>query len=223
MLPLIIKTNIKNPLEKLNQLALSFRIKPENIYSIEPKNKTITINQIRQLQKDLMLETKNKRMIVFFNFDSTQLVVQNSLLKTIEENNDNNLFIFLVNNLEKVISTIQSRSKIINWLSNSEDSQPRPSQEIINLIKEIKESEKPIFIFKKEFSEITQEKLIYYLDQLIFFFQEKLIEKSNYDVDLILKEFFKLRFYVKNNNLNSQLAFDHLLIFLWKKLKIKKE
>lgn len=220
MLPLIINPNNFRIDDFIHKLAKQYDIPDCNIFRIKPLKEEITINQIRELKKDLLISQTQKRMIVFFEFEKSGLETQNSLLKILEEKVDQNLFIFLVRNPEKIISTIKSRAKIIH--------SPIKKQEKVDpLIKEVierlKEAKNPGFLNNKDLTITKKEKFLELAGRLTVCFKKELRKdyQDKLTVIKILKKILQTTYFVESNNLNPQLAFDNLLIFIWKNLNIE--
>lgn len=218
MTPLLIKIAVdQNTDEIITNLLKTYKIKSTNLFKIIPQKYEITISQIRQLQQQLIIKTIEPSAYVFYFFDRSSIEVQNSLLKTLEEKVEQNLFCFFVLNLEKVIPTIKSRSKIVLY---NKTMPTTFSQDVLNLIRLIKTTKKPDFIFDKKFLMIDKETFANLNLELMSYFRNQLRSSSTKETIIkILKRILEINQLVENNNLNPQLAFDNLLIFIWKCLK----
>jgi len=112
---------------QINPLNRSFNLVKNNshpnfhlINIMEDKN-FIEINQIRQ-----MINYSNKsafnnklRIILIDNADKLNLNSSNSLLKIVEEPNDNILFILILDNTKKILETLKSRCIKFNFSLSS--------------------------------------------------------------------------------------------------------
>ena len=114
-----LEINVKNRTYKtiLNKSNPNF-----TLIDIDPDKKTIDINQIRELIKNLNKSSFNTkpRFVLIDNVEFLNKNSINALLKSIEEPSENVYFI-LINNYKKVLSTLSSRC--INFkifLSNKE-------------------------------------------------------------------------------------------------------
>lgn len=222
MLPIIIAYKDFHLAElRLKELMGDNGIYKHALIEIKPLKEEITIGQIRELKRDLSTAQKNNRMIVFYDFDKSSVETQNSLLKTIEEKTEVNLFVFLVENLEKILPTIKSRTKIIN-LNNLSD-RLVVSPETIKLIEEIKESSSLGFLAKKELLVTKKDQYVKLSNELLIYFKN-CMRKNTADVGRvvnIIKKILYLANLLENNNLNPQLTLDNLLIFIWKSYNMK--
>lgn len=92
-------------------------------YLIEAEEKTIKIDELRQLQKSLMkapLEAPLK-VVIIDNAQEMTLQAANSLLKILEEPPKNTLFILIAPHLFRLLPTIRSRCRSIFFSAPSID------------------------------------------------------------------------------------------------------
>ncbi|WP_029512905.1 hypothetical protein [Mycoplasmopsis iners] len=91
---------------------------PDNILLLDPnqENNALTKDNILSNFEKLYLvnDNKNKKFLIFKNIEFASINALNALLKTIEEPSTDVIFIFTTQNIDKVLSTIKSRSVIIN-------------------------------------------------------------------------------------------------------------
>ena len=78
-------------------------------------NKCIMTEDINNIVMDevVLPYEADKKIYILYNFDNATVQAQNKLLKTLEEPNKSTIFILTVNNMDNVLPTIRSRSKII--------------------------------------------------------------------------------------------------------------
>lgn len=114
MLPLLIHSPSRViDISSLDEISELKNIDKKNLNLLSPIESRITIEQIRELRKDIRVAMKTHRLIVLETFDSSTTEAQNAMLKMLEESSLNNQFVLLVQNLEFVLPTIRSRCKII--------------------------------------------------------------------------------------------------------------
>ncbi len=221
MLPLIIDQRKFAENDFFQEIVHKYNIAEHSIFEIRPPKEEITINQIRELKKDLIVSPVGKRMIIFYDFDKSGLEAQNSLLKILEEKVEENLFVFLVTNPEKVIPTIRSRAKLLDGVRKKIIQQKKVS--IDKIILQLEKCKNTSFLNNKEILIAKKEDYLILSDELLMFFEERMRKKKcNNETNLkIIKKILKNKMLVENNNLNPQLTFDNLLIFIWKNLNIK--
>jgi len=94
-----------------------------NLVLIEPDNKDIKIEKIRDLIKDLYFKPleNNYRFIIINKAHKLNLAAANALLKTLEEPPSDTLFILCTNSLSSLLPTIISRSKLLKFAPLSKD------------------------------------------------------------------------------------------------------
>ena len=181
-----------------------------HLIDINDEKKKIEISQIRKLILNLNMSTfNNKPKIVLI--DNIQFLNKNSinsLLKVIEEPNDNTYFI-LINNDKNILPTLRSRClnfKVV--LSNQK------SLEIINKI-----------LNNDIFKVINKDLLDFYFTpgkiyNLIKFSTENSIELKDIKLYLFLTLIIDKNYYKKGNLLRYNI-YDFFELFLYKNISIK--
>lgn len=87
---------------------------------ISNESKSIKIEKIRDLQKEIVVKSHGKYKIYLIDeFEKLTEQAQNALLKTLEEPPSYVVFIFITTNKEKILDTIKSRCEIIKFSSIS--------------------------------------------------------------------------------------------------------
>lgn len=177
-----------------------------NLIDVASDKKFIEISQIRNLILNLNKSSLNKkpRFVLIDNIEYLNKNSINSLLKFLEEPNDN-IYFLLIHNNKRILSTLKSRC--LNFKIHLTNSQ---SAEVLNCI------------FKKKIlNNINNELIDYYFTpgkilELINFSNDYEIELEN----LTLKNFLRIlieKNYYKKNNFGKTLLFDLIESFLQKK------
>ncbi len=201
------KINLENKSFKLilNQSSPNF-----NLIDVSKNKKNISIDQIRNLITHLSKSSFNNkpRFVLIDNIELLNLNSINSLLKTLEEPNDNIYFI-LINNDKKILPTLKSRCINFNIsLSNN------LSNQICNklLSSDIKHL-------------INEELLDYYFTPGKIFNLIKFSDENSIDLKNIkLEDFISLiidNFYYKKDNSIKYILYDFFEFFLLKKTLFK--
>lgn len=86
----------------------------ENIHYYESKTRSVGIEIIANLIKDVSIVHSNLNLFIIENGDSLTEQAQNSLLKVFEEPPENSRIIIFAENLDNLLETIRSRSLIID-------------------------------------------------------------------------------------------------------------
>ena len=177
-----------------------------NLIDVASDKKFIDISQIRNLILNLNKSSLNKkpRFVLIDNIEYLNKNSINSLLKFLEEPNDN-IYFLLIHNNKRILSTLKSRC--LNFKIHLTNSQ---SAEVLNCI-----------LKKKILNNINTELINYYFTpgkilELINFSNDFEIELEN----LTLKNFLRIlieKNYYKKNNFGKALLFDLIELFLQKK------
>jgi len=177
------------------------------IIYLYPEKSEYSIDQIRNLKKEVKYFNQKKRIYVFYEFDHSSLEAQNAFLKIFEEPPKNVTFILTTKNIYSIITTITSRAKIVN-LKNQFKNLDLIDKNIDNFISKFK-SGSLNFINIKNTEEAKKT-----IMSIILIFKNRLLNEPRYFV--ILKKAVKYLFLLEKNNLNPQTTLDNLLIFIHK-------
>lgn len=105
----------KDIIEEIQQKIIEKSQNPFSPFSIENSNQ-IRINSIRDIKRFSNLSSDNLyRFIIILDAHQMNEQAQNALLKTLEEPPDNIIIILIATNLESLLTTVQSRCRIINF------------------------------------------------------------------------------------------------------------
>jgi DNA polymerase III gamma/tau subunit len=194
---LLIKAGKKELTEFLQS---NFPIKDKIIFYLKPSKIEYSIEDIRFIKKDVFYQQSSIIIYILENFDQSSLEAQNALLKLLEEPPEKVFFILTAESQYHLLPTIISRTKIIFYSNEIK----REKKDFIQNI-----SQWPSFSSKEEALE--------YLKNLLLFLKNNISKKTDNNNSVnILQETIKISHLIKNNNLNYQLAIDHLLILIKK-------
>lgn len=214
MIPLLIVTDTKHSLQRF--LETKAREKKSIIIKLEPVTSEYSIDQIRGIQKEVNIRQPITRLYILEEFDRASLEAQNAFLKLLEEPPENVEFLLVVSNHYNLLPTLVSRTKIIRL---EREFKSKKGTDVSMALS--------IFVSKKKLSSLdfskftisSKEDAIKILTEMLFFFRERLLIDTF--APGIIKEIFHVDDLIKNNNLNPQLALDHVLLFISKKYSIK--
>lgn len=214
MIPLII---VSSELEKQEVYVKEFiqanSVRSYNVYNIKAHKTEITIDQIRSIKKEIITQTNEMRLFVCYAFDNANLEAQNAFLKTLEEKHEQNYFLLLVHNFERVIPTIRSRSKIV--LLEPAHTAIAIRKESLTFFEQIQSAPGFAFLADPVIQNITREDAELLMDEFITYMRNTLrLNKKN--AGAVIKKSFQLKQLLQSNNLNPQLAIDSLLIYFKK-------
>ena len=173
-----------------------------NIFKIskEKDKKYIEISKIREMiQFQNRSSFNNKiRSIIIDDLEYLTINSTNALLKSVEEPNENVLFILINNSADKILDTLRSRCIEFKLLLK------------YNEIKKIVD----IYFNDEIYLKIPKDFIIYYnspsfLIGLIDFFNENCVDFINLTIENFIIDLIKNKYYLKN-----QFIFDHLNVFV---------
>ncbi|HLL60094.1 MAG TPA: hypothetical protein VK338_00080, partial [Candidatus Nitrosocosmicus sp.] len=122
---------------------------------------------------------------------------QNAFLKTLEEKNERVQFILQISSESSVLSTIVSRCKTIKIKSTTtlKNTDILPFTELLGI-----------------YGDMTKEKAIKLCDEWLHIYHEK-IHADDFAINHnLVKEILRIKNLIVSNNLNAQLAIDHLIL-----------
>lgn len=212
---LLISKNSKVTEKYLNNFIKFNKFVSYNISRYQPDPNIIKIDHIREIKSMLIRAETDKKLIIIYSFDTAKAETQNAFLKTLEEKNDQVQFIIVVGDETQVLSTISSRCKTIKLKS------PLPAEAPLTWEKAGQLSQ-PLPQLLSDYSNTNKEKAIKICDQFLWHFRKFNPPPVGWQNNLshptgeikILKEILKVRNLILKNNLNPQMAIDHLLIFI---------
>lgn len=189
MLPVILITN-----SQIQQKQYLKKLSLKQTIEIYPENNLIKIETIRNLKKQIPLLKKETTRIIINNFDLANIQAQNSSLKLLEEASSKIEFILTVENINKILPTIQSRCQIIDLRQRNLSHTQAIDLNWSNFTVKDKQTavEKTDRLLETAFNSIKQN-----YSQKKAKFIHQLLEK---------------RYLLQENNLNPQLTLDFLLI-----------
>ncbi|MFA5543755.1 MAG: hypothetical protein WDA47_08255 [Bacilli bacterium] len=86
-----------------------------NVFLVKAESSTIKKEQILDLEKEFSLTSENKRVFIIDGIEKATTSGANTLLKFLEEANENTYGILLTDNVSLVLPTIVSRSQVVNF------------------------------------------------------------------------------------------------------------
>ncbi len=207
-----------------------------DIIKIKPDGLWIKKEQIKNLQKEVINKSSEieKKIYIIYEAEKLNISAANSMLKMLEEPEDNIVGMLITNNLDTIIPTIKSRGVIIQLNNDQVDEKDEKTYimaENFILLCEAKTSKKRIYIEEIIDKELkSKEEIIKFLEYSSEIYKKAItnkikkttennqlssVETKNTLEQLIKK--FKLVTESKNqiqNNLNIKLLFDKLIINL---------
>ncbi len=218
MIPLIlVSKNQNNHEEYISDFISKQKILPYSVFRVKPVKDEVGIDQIREIKKETVVFDKNKRLFVIYAFDTASVEAQNAILKTLEEKSGHNQFILLAFNIYHILQTVQSRSKVVKLdkIGRSEI-----DAETMQLMNKLKTDTNFSFLNSKSVYGINKIEAIVLIDKLLDYYKSRLSIETK-AAPIIIRKCLQIRKLIQDNNLNSQLAVDNLLIFINKVYNMK--
>ena len=134
-----------------------------DIYIIKPDNGTIKKNQIDELQKNFFTKSviSKRKVYIMYGADKMNDISANSLLKFIEEPENNIFAILIPENRFALLKTILSRCQVLRLKSNNLD---RNNDDVLNIIYYASNSARPLDESSYDYVKSIMEKVLSFVD-----------------------------------------------------------
>lgn len=210
MIPIIL---ISNSLKQINSFVKDFvkknKISENYVSEIRPLTKEFSIEQIRELKKNIIYNFSDLHLYILFDFDTASFEAQNAFLKTLEEHQQTIQFMMVVKNPHKLADTILSRSKVFNLTKTDKFLLDR---ELVSMLEKFLDS----FDFKiLSHSKLQIKKMSKPSDlfrDFTLFFRQRL--SADPETTKILREILSISYLVENNHVDPQAGIDHILFYI---------
>lgn len=209
MVPILL---LSNNLKDAENFVINFveenNIAISNIFRFKPEKSAISIDQIREVEKLFVRSVPAMRLVVLYDFQTAKLEAQNALLKTLEEKSSRVQFIVIASDIGSILPTIISRCLVKKIQSiKSKPLLLNLDQPVANLLVEatiLKKNSPEAIVFCDELIALMRQKLR----------QEYVAKQSRLFFSQIVREILVVRNLIVRNNINQQLAIDHLLYYI---------
>lgn len=197
-----------------------------DLISIEPQEKQIQIDQIRDLQRALSFKPRfgDFKPVIIDDAHTLNTLAQNCFLKTLEEPPGKALFILLTPYPEMLLPTIRSRCAFLKFFP-TEQPKAKDTAEIEALLQKDLSAK---FAFAEKFGKKNSEEVQNFLSNLIIYLRNLLLEDlKNSEAHLSfcgakiwageeLKQKIEmvenLKFLLSTTNINQRLALENLML-----------
>lgn len=245
---LIANTNLENISEELSNVLSDYifgtKIELNNnqdIFILEPENEIIKKNQIYELKFFLnkTSQISGKKVYIINHTELLNSYSSNSLLKILEEP-ENNIFSFLItSNIDAVIKTIKSRCQILFLASEDNETNELENvdlyQQALDIISLIEENASSFFPYAYQLVSVKNDKkyMRVLLDNMLKIYEQCLLNNLSISTNCLKNEkFIKISSMMNNDdiikkiviinkflnylnfNLNNSLFIDKLLLEL---------
>ncbi len=209
---LLISKNNKTTEKYLNDFIKSNKFISHHIFRYQPDPNIIKIDHIREIKSMLIRTETDKKLIIIYGFNTAKIEAQNAFLKTLEEKTASVQFIIIVESETQALSTIISRCKIVKLKHVRRSDTSLKKDQSFSFIQPL-----PQLLF--QYNNMNKDKAIKLCDGFLWYFKSLLYKDSPLPRTVLVKiakEIIKVRNLILKNNLNPQIAIDHLLIFIKK-------
>lgn len=185
------------------------RITSHALFSLRPLGKEISIDQIREIKRNIIFYFSQTQLFVLFDFDTASYEAQNAFLKTLEEHSESVQFILIVKNYHALLPTIVSRTKLV-FLPSTRKLQL--DKTVTLQLNPLVESQDLALLADRQFQKNLSDNSDSIFDQMLFFFKKRL--SFDKKATSVLRKLLEIRSAIQRNNVNTQNGIDHLLIYM---------
>ena len=194
-----------------------------DIEIVQPENNNISKNQIKNMMDNLNTtsQVKGKKVYIITECDRLSKSVYNTLLKIMEEHEDNIDAFLITNNIDGVGQTIISRcQKIFISSTSSSDNNKELSKVSAELLKHFNNEDIKKLICDKNIREefCDRKQNITYLQEMIDSLQNKLIDTNKSEQKKIIKLIMTLNNLLEKSyyNYNVDLFINKMFLDMWR-------
>lgn len=216
---IVVSDDLKSHEIYLKSYLKSNAISPYFVFHIIPEKSELGIDQIKLVRHEIFNPAAEIRLFVFESFDRASLEAQNALLKTLEESTLRNRFYFQVQQLEKIIPTVRSRSRVV-ILDGSLLNPKKIDEKINEFYVHVKRAKSYDFLGNDLIKSQDKEEALNFLKRLLEIVKKDFVS-GEFQTASIAKRIIRMKSLLESNNLNSNMTVDNVLIFINKVYKIK--
>lgn len=207
MLPILLISQYEKAAETFIEDAIATQAIPSwGRFDLKREKTAISIDQIRDMSRQISKTAGIKRLFVVWDFDSAKPPAQNAFLKTLEEKDEFAVIIIVSHNRSAILETIQSRVKVIVL---QEKKRARKNEFDVKL---------PLDMLLEKYGTFEKkgEKAADFCTELLEAVEHNMLPSLK--KGKLLRTIIETRSLIMRNNVHPQLAVDYLLITLAKEL-----
>lgn len=216
MIPIVIVSDSPEKTKKFADGVIRKEgIKSYYVFHIGPKAKEFSIDQIREIEKQVKYSAKDKQLYILYDFDTASYEAQNAFLKTLEEHQAEVQFVLEVKNQHRLTQTILSRALLKTLSKDSARQVSKEVERCLNILIEKHDlSSLADSVIEKRLNDDVPNELF---REIIEFFRKR-YSSDLYASQIVSRALIK-RNQILSNNVSPRHALDELLIYIWKKYK----
>ncbi len=187
---------------RINSIAERF------VFEIRPLFKEFSIEQIKELNKNLIYNFPEPHLYILYDFDKASFEAQNAFLKTLEEHQETIHFVMIVKNAHKLADTVLSRSRILNLTIMDFV----VSQELKSLLEHFLTSRSLKILGEIKLQSQADGNINELFMGMLAFFKLRLAKDLK--TTKVLRKILETKYLVENNNVDPQSAIDQILLYI---------
>lgn len=197
----------------LGGLAERKKISPASIFHFG-QEETLGVSEIRQILKLTERHFSQPCLIVLHRFDKFSHIIQNTFLKPLEEHPHNLSFVLIAKNRANILPTVASRCRIV-LVHHTEKKELASNPELKNILNKLfADNPPPASSLIKLGIKNKKERALSWLDSFLEYGYSQLPHsKKRLQLAARLKQALYQRNLIENNNLEPELALDHIFFF----------
>lgn len=187
---LIISLNKKTAEEQAFKICRDFFINRFDITVIDKTSQSIGIADIRGFQNKIFLKPLKSKIkaVILKNSENLTIEAQNALLKILEEPPPNTIIILIAKSKDSLLSTIQSRCKIIDIKEQMTGSLEKESAQYLNILISLNSLRIGERLKTAQDNSKTKEDALVFLEKMILTARQKIIDCVNNNQSKTLPE-----------------------------------
>ncbi|HLD26529.1 MAG TPA: hypothetical protein VJB63_01035 [Patescibacteria group bacterium] len=207
---LLISNNVREINRFITDFVKKYAILPFSIFKYKKSPNVISIEHVREVQSHLVRVNVAKRLFILHDFETARKETQNAFLKTLEEKGDTAYFILISSSIGSILPTVISRCTVHKLKMKNEKLKMTLLKENDFLVQSLPQ------LFN-DYIVTDRDKAIWYCDGFLTTIRKMMKDsQTNNPLPLstlpkILKEILKTRNLILKNNVNAQIAIDHIL------------
>ncbi len=207
---LFISKNQKKALDKALDFLNKKSISKFDITIVE-EEKQIGIGDIKKIKQTAYLKPVKgeEKAIIISAIQGLTIEAQNSLLKLLEEPPANTIIILLIETIDSVLETIQSRCKIIKIDDKQKEETDKKYLKLLNSLEKGKIGER--LKIAQDLAK-NKEDALKTIEKMILITRDELLENKNNNLIEKINKLQKTYTIIKSTNINLRLALENLFL-----------
>jgi hypothetical protein len=189
-------------------------ISPTNVYRFNSHPAEFNVEEFREMLKLTERHFDSPTLFIIENFETISEVMQNTFLKTLEEHQENLVFVLISRNLSKVLPTVRSRCQVVNLQNKIPSLTPADKLFFENLLQKLQKNPHYLVSFEAALGiKNKKEKALTFLDNFLAYAHSLL---PRFPKQTVLANYtrraIEIRELIENNNLDPEMAIDQVFL-----------